>query len=232
MTTTQVVLLIVGIIFIIVSFFIVEKNKRTGTDILLAQTITELTLKEEEAIKLQIHSILDKEIELSINEAKDRLNHISNESIMSIDEYSNQVLAKIEHSNDEVVFLYNMLTKKEEEFKAIWSNMEQARRENKELLDKLAKLKIAREKSLESRAKTASSPKEATKTVPYSSDSKEVDNHTLHSQMDVIVSEEGFDKNEEILKLYKQNKSVMDISKELGLGQGEVKLVIDLYGQK
>ena len=35
---------------------------------------------------------------------------------------------------------------------------------------------------------------------------------------------------EKILELYKSGKSIRDISRELGMGQGEVKLVIDLYG--
>lgn len=35
--------------------------------------------------------------------------------------------------------------------------------------------------------------------------------------------------NEKILKLSEEGKSVLEISKELGLGQGEVKLVIDLF---
>ena len=36
-------------------------------------------------------------------------------------------------------------------------------------------------------------------------------------------------KNEQILQLYRQGKSTVAIAKELGLGVGEVKLVIDLY---
>jgi DNA-binding NarL/FixJ family response regulator len=41
--------------------------------------------------------------------------------------------------------------------------------------------------------------------------------------------ENGGNNNEQILKLYKQGKSKIAIAKELGLGVGEVKLVIDLY---
>ncbi len=41
--------------------------------------------------------------------------------------------------------------------------------------------------------------------------------------------EEGGNSNERILKLYRQGKSKVAIAKELGLGVGEVKLVIDLY---
>lgn len=36
--------------------------------------------------------------------------------------------------------------------------------------------------------------------------------------------------NKQIVALHKQGKSVLDISKELGVGQGEVKLTIALYG--
>ena len=36
--------------------------------------------------------------------------------------------------------------------------------------------------------------------------------------------------NEMIIQMYKKGKSVLDISKELGIGQGEVKLMISLYG--
>ena len=41
---------------------------------------------------------------------------------------------------------------------------------------------------------------------------------------------EGDMPKEKILELYKSGKSVREISRELGMGQGEVKLVIDLYG--
>ena len=41
---------------------------------------------------------------------------------------------------------------------------------------------------------------------------------------------EGDMPKEKILELYKSGKSIREISRELGMGQGEVKLVIDLYG--
>ena len=36
--------------------------------------------------------------------------------------------------------------------------------------------------------------------------------------------------NEKIKELHKQGKSVLEISKQLNIGQGEVKLVLALYG--
>ena len=41
--------------------------------------------------------------------------------------------------------------------------------------------------------------------------------------------QEGQNNNEKILEMHKQGKSTVAIAKELGLGVGEVKLVIDLY---
>jgi len=35
---------------------------------------------------------------------------------------------------------------------------------------------------------------------------------------------------EEVLNLYRQGKSVLEISKAMSMGQGEVKLIIGLYG--
>lgn len=44
-----------------------------------------------------------------------------------------------------------------------------------------------------------------------------------------VASENPNNHNAEIIKLYKEGNSVFDISKLLSIGQGEVKLVIDLY---
>lgn len=53
---------------------------------------------------------------------------------------------------------------------------------------------------------------------------KQVDIHFTDSE-----DRQGQNSNERILKLFKQGKSKIAIAKELGLGVGEVKLVIDLY---
>ena len=42
-------------------------------------------------------------------------------------------------------------------------------------------------------------------------------------------TESGGNSNEQILKLHREGKSNMAIAKELGLGIGEVKIVIDLF---
>ena len=49
------------------------------------------------------------------------------------------------------------------------------------------------------------------------------------NQTDISFMQDGGNNNERILELHKQGKSNVSIAKELGLGVGEVKLVIDLF---
>ena len=48
-------------------------------------------------------------------------------------------------------------------------------------------------------------------------------------QMIVTEPQEDANQNQVILNLYNEGKSIMEIAKLLGKGQGEVKLVIDLF---
>lgn len=83
--------------------------------------------------------------------------------------------------------------------------------------------------------KTTSARTSVTTTETLSdSDSYGHDSLFEHLQFDeaaVAIEEEKANKNDQILALHKQKKSILEISRQLNLGQGEVKLVIDLYGR-
>lgn len=255
MTTAQIVLLILGIAIVIVSFFVVDRDAERDSDIsLYNQPLQEITEDDLRVMKNQIHSISEEEIMKSLEETKDALSKLSNETIMSIHEFSDQVLAKIDHNNEEVVFLYNMLTTKEEEYKKLYSKMELARKENKELLDRLTDSRLT--KTMNETTITTHKNEKIEKEDDFSDTSLNGLENTLEDHKKsfdtqelwkIFDLDEGIEpekeiiqnkikmtqnKNEAILKLYKQKKSVLEISRELGIGQGEVKLVIDLYGKK
>ncbi len=61
--------------------------------------------------------------------------------------------------------------------------------------------------------------------------SKEANNKYVNDEKskELISEFEKQSANEKILVLYKQGKSIVEISKLLGMGQGEVKLIINLY---
>lgn len=81
--------------------------------------------------------------------------------------------------------------------------------------------------------KTTAGAAGARATKPDRKSGKEIAEVKLQEGMDISFmpqsEEEGCNSNEKILELYGQGKSKVAIAKELGLGVGEVKLVIDLY---
>ena len=81
-----------------------------------------------------------------------------------------------------------------------------------------------KEKKTEPKKKETVAEKNTTDTVTVASENK------TNGQMEFSDMLNQDSQRDEILRLYKQGKSVLEISKSLGMGQGEVKLIIGLYG--
>lgn len=245
MSTTEILLLIVAIGLLILSFLLVDKDsKKKGTEYK-----PELTKDEIDQLKAQVQMLMEDAIANSVIDADDKMSQISNEKIMAVNDFSIQLLEKMEQNNKEVVFLYDMLCKKEEEIKVTFSKMDAIRRENKEFLEKLTSLMNNRQKlgqPAQQRVNTQIQIKDTKENVEtdatfHSNNPEEqtTDQNNLDSEDGIVFMEEAAttkDQEEqnkaEILALHHQKKSIRDISRQLGIGQGEVKLIIDLYAQK
>ena len=214
MTTTQIILLILGIAILIISFFVVDRNEELENEVSLDFPSKQMTEEEMLSIKHQIRQLAEEEIAIGIENTKETLSKLSNETIMAVHDYSEQVLAKIEHNYDEVVFLYSMLTNKEEEYKKLYSKMDTIQKDNSYQ---------AYEQMTRDPMETLNETKEL---VLNPNEEKEQSSKELDK-----VEDEVRGKTEAILKLHNQNYSVLDISKKLGIGQGEVQLVIGIYGK-
>lgn len=226
MNAAEIILLILGFASISVSFFIGRREKAPEVsgnepEVRSRDIWTE---KEEEMVKNQIQTILAEEQEAIIAETSDSLNRKSNEKIMEFDEFSNQVLEKINHNHEEVVFMYSMLSEKEKEWK------EQAVRQ--------ARKKEAH-KNVDSGEETPDLPKKVKKEAvkePAEEPKKKVQTEQIKDmepepERKTVTGEDGATGvNDRIIAMHKQGKSVLEISKELNVGQGEVRLTIALYG--
>lgn len=282
MTGYEIVILIAGFIFLIASFFFGGKSgsaERIDTDAEIRK-IKEAAVLHENEVGERVKGLLENECSETIADARERLSQISNDKIIAIDEYASQVLEKIENNNQAVVFLYDMLQKKEDEMKSTMNKMEQTRRENKELFDRLEELKQAKARVVNrNAAKTASAAAQSTaKAVPPAADRPRVGRQTAamanekqtvvrnempqgaaglgHTQAGALTeavaqrpmpepelpkeadsaaepfAEPEPDRQELVLSMYKEHKTIKEISKQLSMGQGEVKLIIDLYAKK
>jgi hypothetical protein len=245
MTTPDVLLLILAIAFLVFSFALVDKEKITQVkkDVNEGnQENTELSEQDIKDLKEQIKKLLIEEVSNAVIDADDKMSKISNEKIMAVNEFSTQILEKIEQNNNEVIFLFNMLTQKEEDIKVTFSKMETIRRENKEFLEKLTALMANKNKAKEQAQKKDLPVNELKQKLNTEKNEGKVETYNLKETNDDAIlfiddtttSSEVIEsnRNDEILKLYKNKKTILQISKQLNMGQGEVKLVIDLYAKK
>jgi hypothetical protein len=220
MTGIQIFMIVFGVVLIIISYIISEKFTSKGE---VGINSKELSDK----LDVTLESI-DKQLEIATNgvleDADNKLSKLSNDKIMAVHEYSEQVLEKINQNHNEVVFLYDMLNTKETELKSLMKEINDVKRNvNKE--------------TVTSNKNTASNSDKNKKT-PAKKNEKVVKNekeNKVSSEIEKLINMEDYTEfveqnyNEQILKLYESGKSVMEISKTLGIGQGEVKLVINLY---
>lgn len=93
--------------------------------------------------------------------------------------------------------------------------------------------KEVQEQALQEVPEKKPAAKKRTKTVKVSKEEKELLNSDNKISLQFVPGAENDENsNEKILRLHKQGRSNVAIAKELGLGIGEVKLVIDLFEKK
>lgn len=344
MTILDIILIIIGCFLVVFSYVITERisdaHDKTSTG-----AVTEVWGdKEEVTIKARVKDIVSDKSEEVIDTVEDRLCHLSNEKIMEFKEYSDQVMESIKNEHKQAVFLYNMLSEKENDIKKLLNNLD---KKYALLSDKVNRLILKIKERSESAAKKQdeqANKKPAVKNIPekpvkentpvtndISSKIKSIDNKlkdstgnanrnaevvnvdsvntetsvsagmmadsikvddiqgNIPSESDNLFTDDipsvdedllmadipsvtdeypvsdidipsdvnenvvpyetdmaegtavaeavdnnssgsgGLDRNSRILSLWNEGKSVIDISRQLGIGQGEVKLVIDLF---
>lgn len=245
----EIVLLLLGIAVFAASFIIPEKRGRSeaADRKLEEEQIKELAEKQMTQIQEKLSGAVEETISYAMEKTERSLERITNEKIMAVNEYSDTVLTQIHKNHEETVFLYDMLNDKHQDLKETAAELAQntkAAKASKKPV-KEAEKEIRKEKEDKTGIEKAKSPETAeTKDVQTETKDaarKETDTKKKQPQakdMDAMQAvtisfapdaEEGRNSNERILALHKEGKSNMAIAKELGLGIGEVKLVIDLF---
>lgn len=210
----EVILLIAGIVIFIGSFLLPSgKTEESGINKEAAkEQIKGLVEEEMQTVRSQMQDKMEETSEDALEKAERSLERLTNEKIMAVNEYSDTVLQEIHKNHEEAMFLYDMLNNKHANIKDTVSKMDKA-------------VKAAEDKA---KVKTQEPEKkqEEKKEAPA-----EAMDPTGSPEIGFMgeTAEEGQNNNEKILEMHRQGKSTVAIAKELGLGVGEVKLVIDLY---
>lgn len=293
MQGSTILLIAVGLVIIILSYTISEKitenksntdEENTGVD---KEAIKRILKENEEKFRKSTENILEDKVEAEMGRVDDQLSHLSNEKIMAVSEFSDQILDKIEQNHKEVVFLYDMLNEKENEMKEFVQEIDKS----KLVLEELAAKELEKQKALQHKKIQQELEKERKKQERLEREKEDliksriISEEKQEEQLSVAVIEqtqavnmverseekqeeqqqsvsalermgnvvesvpakemekeepiedkvipadrhENGNQNQVILDMYNEGKTIMDIAKLLGKGQGEVKLVIDLF---
>lgn len=282
MTALEIVLLLIGIICVAVSFIFFMRFD--GPENVQSVNVS-LSDKQKEAIKGQISSVFKEQTdELTRNvevNTKDALEHLSNEKIKELSEYSDTVLAEINKNHTEVMFLYDMLNEKSKEvhnnirdLNLAAEAVQEAMTQQNEAISKKTEAEAAENAVKEEQDAKESKPKTTKRTTaskttaskaaakstavtrkrttkPKSADADDVKENVSQGEsiekpvsgtvQETVEKEAQVDnekqekpvsnenKKEAVLSLYNDGRSVVEIAKTLGIGVGEVKLVLDLF---
>lgn len=229
MNTMEIVLLIVGAVIFVLSFLLPADKKEISkeTQTIAREEIKAMILQEMDGIRAHVDDVVEEAVGYAVEKTERSLERLSNEKIMAVNEYSDTVLQEIHKNHEEVMFLFDMLNDKHVNLKNTVTAVNKTVKEAEATVNTFQQLS----EGLSTPQQPAVTEKEKASVKTTKPKTKEKEN--TPNSMDISFMQEnqtdGTNSNEEILKLYRQGKSNVAIARSLGLGVGEVKLVIDLY---
>ena len=228
MTMIEIILLLVGCVFMIGSFFISEKLSSSELNKIAELSEDELKKIIEREVNnagTQMDEVIEQKIEEAGEQAERAMEKESNEQIMQIHEYSETVMESMKKTHDEIMFLYSMLNDKHTEMTSMTGDLQRLAADIRNLQENLsAKAGTSIRKPVaESHVVQQPVMKQNAVVQPMT--------ETIDVQPEPEVQVNRFQgmSNDMILKLYEQGLSKVEIAKQLGRGLGEVNLVIELY---
>ena len=247
MTIIEIVLLIIGMLFILASFWVTEKLSPDELKHISELSKEEMGMMLEQELdksKQRVVDIVEDTIDASKERTERSLEKQTNEKIMAINEYSDTVIEKMNTTHNEIMFLYSMLNDKHTELTDFTSGLSQQLQDLKAQEEEMTNYYLSQIKSQKLQIVTPQEPVrqpqssvvEQPATVAESqpeessatSENRATPDAAVSAQADV-ESEEEVNVRDEILRLYEDGKDSVAIAKKLGMGVGEVRLILGLY---
>ena len=215
MTGLEIGVLLVGVLFLLMSFFL--QDKLTPSDLeeiekLSKDEIRVLIKRELSSAEKEIHDTINQRIDDSYEELDRKTDKETNDKIKEISEFSDSVLDSMNKSHKEIMFMYDMLNDKQKKVTELTKEVQELQNLQVELDER----KVP--------AMTSSEIIESNTPVEPSLEEEFVKNYAPTSE-----ESNGSNANQKILELKKQGYSEVEIAKKLGKGLGEVKLVLGLF---
>lgn len=246
MTTIEIILLLVGCVFMIGSFFISEKLSSSELNKIAELSEDELKKIIEREVNnagTQMDDVIEQKIEEAGEQAERAMEKESNEQIMQIHEYSETVMESMKKTHDEIMFLYSMLNDKHTEMTSMTGDLQRLAADIRNLQENLSAKAGTSIRKPVAESHVVQQPvmkqnavvQPMTETIDVQPEPEvqvnrfqEIQGPEQKSEKPETADAQGMS-NDMILKLYEQGLSKVEIAKQLGRGLGEVNLVIELY---
>ena len=234
MTAIEVALLLIGVVFILGSFFIVEKLSPEDLSRVAELSEEELRMvmnRELETASAKISDMADDAVDLSLDQIQRRLEKDTNEKIMAISEYSDSAMEKLQKINNEVTFLYSMLGDKHTELDACMAQLKELILQCQEAQSQAQ----TAQQQYQDLQKLSAQSTEQVKLEKGSSETERTDSEECSGEQeqaelaDAVEDVNSINVREEILARYRAGEDLTDIARDLAVGYGEVKLIVELY---
>lgn len=246
MTTIEIILLLVGCVFMIGSFFISEKLSSSELNKIAELSEDELKKIIEREVNnagTQMDDVIEQKIEEAGEQAERAMEKEANEQIMQIHEYSETVMESMKKTHDEIMFLYSMLNDKHTEMTSMTGDLQRLAADIRNLQENMSAKAGTSIRKPVAESHVAQQPvmkqnavvQPMTETIDVQPEPEvqvnrfqEIQEPEQKSEKPETADAQGMS-NDMILKLYEQGLSKVEIAKQLGRGLGEVNLVIELY---
>lgn len=246
MTMIEIILLLVGCVFMIGSFFISEKLSSSELDKIAELSEDELKKIIEREVNnagTQMDEVIEQKIEEAGEQAERAMEKESNEQIMQIHEYYETVMESMKKTHDEIMFLYSMLNDKHTEMTSMTGDLQRLAADIRNLQENLSAKAGTSIRKPVAESHVVQQPvmkqnavvQPMTETIDVQPEPEvqvnrfqEIQEPEQKTEKPETADAQGMS-NDMILKLYEQGLSKVEIAKQLGRGLGEVNLVIELY---
>ena len=233
MTGVAWILLLIGVVFMIGSFFVTEKLSPSELNQIAELSEEELKRIIDRGLKnaeTRIEDAIDEQVDQSSEKVDRSLDKVTNDKIMAISEYSDTVIESMNKTHNEIMFLYSMLNDKHTELTGMAADLQRLAADVRSLEEKAPAIvtQVAPE-----RAAAVSTTSTVAPATVETADAAERETAATPAEQKEEMPETEETKQEglhaEILKLKKLGMTEVQIAKKLGIGIGEVRLVNGLY---
>lgn len=233
MTGVAWILLLIGVVFMIGSFFVTEKLSPSELNQIAELSEEELKRIIDRGLKnaeTRIENAIDEQVDQSSEKVDRSLEKVTNDKIMAISEYSDTVIESMNKTHNEIMFLYSMLNDKHTELTGMAADLQRLAADVRSLEEKAP---LTAPQAASERAAAVSAASAVTPVSVETADTTERETAAAPAEQKEEMPETEETKQEglhaEILKLKKLGMTEVQIAKKLGIGIGEVRLVNGLY---